>query len=315
MRLGRCLVLTHPARLGDSVLSLPLQRALASETSLTTNVGPPYRFLFELASVEAQFSGPLYPKGFRELMLEARSLRLARFDSVFLVRPNFRSALLARLAHIPVRIGDATEGRGALLTHTVAVPPRANQLRRLREFGARVGVDVRGFGVPSVKRLDPPTIGIVPGASYHHKLIPPEPLREVCINLVSVGYQLALLGGPGEEPWAEPLKDLPTLNWIGKYSLRELVEPLSSLSAVVSADGGLYHLAVACGVPSVGVYGPTAGKFWWHDWGQHVPVLAPHRQMKNVTADQLMKALNTSLSGPLSASHDPKVSVHSPVGG
>lgn len=296
MALGKCLILTHPARLGDSVLSLPLHRAVASKGTVSSNIGDPFRFVFDKARVDVAYSGPLYPKGVRALLREARALRTAHFEKVFLVRPNFRSALLTYLARIPLRIGDATEGRGPLLTHRANVPAKANQLVRLESFGACIGLEVpTEFGLPLAPRRDPATVAVVPGTSYTDKMIPPEVLREVCDRLLKAGYRLVLLGGPGEERWADPMRDLPAEDWIGKFTLPDLIEPLSSLSALVAADGGLYHLAVACGVPSVGVYGPTANKYWWHEWGPHVPVLAPGGQMSNVTTDMVWTALEKTL--------------------
>lgn len=297
MDLGRCLILTHPARLGDSVMALPLHRAVAARFPLASNVGPDFRFLFEMAGVDAAYSGPIYPKGARALVGEARSLRSQGFGSVFLVRPNFRSALLARLAGIPIRVGDATEGRGLLLNRWAKVPPGANQLERLQAFGAAVGVKVPPeFGLPTIPRRHPPTVGIAPGASYEDKLIPPIALREVAERLLAAGYQLALVGGPSDRQWLPPFEGLDCENWVAKFSLRDLVGPLSSLSAVVAADGGLYHLAVGCGVPSVGVYGPTAPRCWWHAWGPHTPVLAPEGKMTRVTADSIWEALRNTLA-------------------
>lgn len=296
MELGKCLVITHPARLGDSALSLPLHRALASRGEVHSNVGEPYRFLFELAGIEVAQAGPLYPKGATALLREAGALRTRGFDTAFLVRPNFRSALLARLAGIRIRVGDATEGRGPLLSHKADVPPKANQLVRLQAFGNAVGLEVPlEFGLPTSAKAVPPVFGIVPGASYEDKFIPRPALRDVAERLLDRGLKLALLGGPGEEPWAEFLNDLPAENWVGKFSLPDLISPLGSLCGLLASDGGLYHLSVACGVPSVGVYGPTASKNWWHAWGPHVPVLAPQGKMEAVDADMLWQAVTRVL--------------------
>jgi ADP-heptose:LPS heptosyltransferase len=298
----KSLVLTHPARLGDSVMALPLHRAAAQTRQIASNVGAPYRFFFGLAGIEVADSGPLYPKGARALLRASKELRSQAYDEVFLVRPNFRSALLCALAGIKRRIGDATEGRGLLLTHKAEVPLKANQLVRLQAFGQAAGFEVpNDFGLPSATKLDPPVVGLAPGASYSDKLIPPMALLEVGERLLRAGYRIALLGGPGEERWAEPLGNLEAENWIGRYSLPELIAPLSSLAAMIGADGGLYHLSVACGVPSVGVYGETTKRYWWHDWGPHTPVLAADDDTRNVTADQLWAAVSRSLSLPTPA--------------
>lgn len=292
MDLGKSLVITHPARMGDSLMALPLQRAIASVTELETNVGEPYHFFFDLAGIRYRHAGPLYPKGLSALIREGKQLKARGYGSVFLVRPNFRSALLARLAGIPIRVGDATEGRGALLTHRATPEAKANQLERLQAFGAAVGLEVtHDFGLPRASRAEPPLVGIMPGASYSDKVIPAPVLREVAEGLIDQGYRLVFVGGPNDAQWEAPLADVPGERWIGTYSLPELIAPLTSLTAAVAADGGLYHLAVACGVPSVGVYGPTANRHWYHAWGPHVPVLAPGGLMGNVTSEMVRGAL------------------------
>lgn len=279
-------------------MALPLHRAASRHSDLESNVGEAFRFLLEMGGVISRQSGPLYPKGARALLAEARLLRARSFETVFLVRPNFRSALLAYLARIPVRVGDRTEGRGPLLNWPVDVPAKANQIDRLRLFGEKVGLSVPSdFGLPADPKSSIPTIGIAPGASYSDKVIPAKVLREVTERLLADRNRIVLLGGPGEEPYAEPLRDLPAEDWIGKFTLPELVRPLGSLTAVLAADGGLYHLSVACGVPSVGVYGPTANRFWWHDWGPHVPVLAPEGKMDLLDAESIWDAMKKVLDG------------------
>lgn len=295
-RLGRTLVLTHPARLGDGVLSLPLHRALSGIGEVASNVGDPYRFLFEQSGIQVSQAGPLYPKGAIGLVQVAKQLRNQAFQTVFLVRPNFRAALLARMAGIPVRVGDPTEGRGLLLTHRVSVRPTANQLERLEAFGEIVGLNVlREFGLPVQPKAAPPLIGIVPAGSYEDKNIPMSALVPIAQRLKHEGYRIALLGTAHERAWATDLLSFADEDWMGAYSLAELTGPLSSLSALLAPDGGLYHLAVGVGVPSVGVYGPTAHRFWWHSWGPHEAVLAEDGNMKRITAEQLWPTLERVL--------------------
>lgn len=296
MELGQCLLITHPNRLGDTVMSIPLTKAISKAAEVDTNVGSAFRFLLDVARVRAGVAEAWNPKGVRHLLSSARQLRSCGYGAVFLVRPNFRSALLARMAGIPIRVGDATEGRGLLLTHRARVPKGANQLERLKAFGARVGLTVSDdFGIPRVAPSDPPVIGLAPAASYEDKFIPTPVLRHVAEHILDLGFKLALVGGPLERPHAVPLADLPHLDWVGTFSLPELLAPLSSLRAFVGADGGLYHLSVACGVPSVGVYGPTRKANWWHNWGPHHAVLAPGGKMDRVTSKSVIEALERSL--------------------
>src|SRR3712207_1966639 len=58
----------------------------------------------------------------RGVWADAREWRARRFDLAVLFPNSFAPALSARLARVPFRVGYATQGRGALLTHPLPVP-------------------------------------------------------------------------------------------------------------------------------------------------------------------------------------------------
>lgn len=274
-------------------MSLPLTRACVEVTETWSTAGAPFRFLFERAGLTVGAADPLNPKRMGPLMSEARRLRSAGFKTVFLVRPSFRSALLCRLAQIPNRVGDATEGRGLLLSNVVRLPKTRSELDRLEGFGAAAGLRVeRRFGlVPDGYPRRPRAFGIVPGGSYGQKFIAPEVLRQVVAGLLERGYTVELHGGPGEEVFGQALLREGVEDHIGKYKLPEMVDRLASLAGLLSADGGLYHLSVACGTPTVGAYGPTSFRNWWHDWGDNVVVHAPGGDMRNLGLEAVWAAV------------------------
>ncbi|HMS56675.1 MAG TPA: glycosyltransferase family 9 protein [Fimbriimonadaceae bacterium] len=291
--LGKTLILTHPARLGDTVMSLPLTRACSDVTETWSTAGAPFRFLFERAGLEVGAAEALNPKRLGALIDEARRLRSAGFQTVFLVRPSFRSALLCWLARIPNRIGDATEGRGFLLSRLVNLPRERSELDRLEGFGASAGLKVeRRFGlVPEGHPRRRSVFGIVPGGSYGQKFIAPDVLQQVIGQLLERGYTIELHGGPGEEVFGQALLREGVEDHIGRYKLPEMVDRLASLGGMLSADGGLYHLSVACGTRTVGAYGPTSFRNWWHDWGGNVVVHAPAGDMRNLTPEMVWEAV------------------------
>lgn len=49
-----------------------------------------------------------------------------------------------------------------------------------------------------------------------------------------------------------------TLDMMGKLSLRKVARYISSCAGLIGNDSGLYHLALALGVPAAGLFGPTA---------------------------------------------------------
>src|ERR1700749_5156581 len=58
----------------------------------------------------------------RTVWREAHAWRARRFDLAVLLPNAFAPALVAALARVPARVGYATQGRGALLTHSLPVP-------------------------------------------------------------------------------------------------------------------------------------------------------------------------------------------------
>jgi heptosyltransferase-2 len=61
--------------------------------------------------------------GLRSVVQQVRAWRKGDFDLAVLFPNSLETALVASLARVPLRIGYATEGRQALLTHPLALPP------------------------------------------------------------------------------------------------------------------------------------------------------------------------------------------------
>lgn len=103
----------------------------------------------------------------------------------------------------------------------------------------------------------PGTLVLVPGASTALK----RPARELLAALAERwSGPVAVIGGPGEAT------DLPGEHAVGG-GFEHVFDVLSRASVVVGGDTGLVHLAAACGVPVVGVFGPTHPDdgFWCWD--------------------------------------------------
>ncbi len=79
-------------------------------------------------------------------------------------------------------------------------------------------------------------------------------------GLVARGFQVAITGGPGEEPEAGAVAAAmrsPALGLAGKVSLRRLIAVLAQADLFVSVPTGPMHLASAVKTPVVPLYGPT----------------------------------------------------------
>lgn len=301
----RALVITHPARLGDSILSIPLHRALAASFDLHTNLGEPYRFLFNGFENPVTFMPPLAPKSIGDLMREAKELRSRDFEAAFILRPSFRSALLCKLAKIPQRIGEATEGRGWLLTHKLPYSPDLPEYDRMDALAKLVDLTTDKTTTltatpesieKALSKLNGATIGVVPGGTWPEKLIPTETLRATIHHLVGLGHKVAILGGPGDEVYAKSLLKEDAVNLIAQFKLPEMAGVLHSLQLLITPDGGLSHYSVACGTPALIAFGPTPAKRWGHFNEPHKTIVAPDSKMERLTFTEFQPHIDEMLN-------------------
>lgn len=301
------LLIVMPSWLGDTVMATPTLRAL--------------RQLYPAAHIAALVRGNLRPlvaecpwvdrilttrptrKGMadgrrRGFLALARRLSAGKFDTVVLLPNSFRTALLARLAGIPRRVGYERDGRGALLTdrllprraagHFVPVPTidyylglarylgapeadpamalftRPDDDARARELLGRAGCAFRPDGRP-----ERTLVILNPGASFGDtKMWYPERFAAVADRCASeLGATVALSGAPKERAILDqvrraarsPLIDLPALG----LDLTLLKSVIRSASLLITNDTGPRHIAAAFGVPVVTVFGPT-DPVWAH---------------------------------------------------
>src|ERR1700682_6278970 len=104
--------------LGDAVLAAPLLQAL-SLNELTIRAPEIVHTILKSPSWSYQALHAEPFRGVASLFREAQKLRAHPFNAAILINRSFPSALLAKIARIPVRIGHATEGRSRLLTNPV----------------------------------------------------------------------------------------------------------------------------------------------------------------------------------------------------
>ena len=271
----------------------------------------------------------------------AGTLRRHRFDLAVLFQNAFEAAFITWLAGIPQRYGYLTDGRAIFLTDPVAVPdphslthqveyywnmlkplglsgtPPSPQLMVSSEEERKMGERLASSGVTPSDLV----IGINPGSTYGSaKRWLPERFAEVAQRLAGQvctesGKRPAvvILGAKGEESLgADIAARIQSRSVIlsGATTIRELMAATKRCRLLVTNDTGPMHIAAACGVPVVAVFGPT-------DWrttapygqGQSIvrePVeCAPcllrecpidHRCMTRVSVDRVYEASLSCLS-------------------
>lgn len=277
---GKLAVLA-PNWLGDAVMCEPLIRALGRHrpNCRITLHGRPAALAALRGHPALDEAIVMDDRGLRGPWTAGRALAREHPDAVLLLRGSFRSALVARLAGAPHRIGIDRDGRGFLLTQRVPWqldgPPRPT-VDLYAALGEAVGVPVedrlprldvtteeRSRAASMLQDLPRPIVGVVPGGSKLAKRWPRERFVETADRLGGVAGSVVLLGGPDERELLAsieracdgtiPVRDLAATG-LGLESLRGVVE---ACDVLVTNDTGPRHLAVGTGVPTIVLFGPT----------------------------------------------------------
>ncbi|MBL8038954.1 MAG: lipopolysaccharide heptosyltransferase II [Nitrospira sp.] len=290
----RNILVRAPNWIGDAVMCEPALRGLRSlfpEADVTMLAKPAVAELFRAAPELNRvlvYEDREAHAGISGKWALAGLLRRQGFDLAVLFQNAFEAALIAWLAGIPQRYGYATDGRVLFLTKPVAVPEShqsAHQVEYYWNLLKPLGLSGRaplptlcvtteeshamdarlaalGSGISDL------VIGINPGSTYGSaKRWLPERFAEVAQRLAErvgrdEGRQAAVvvLGAKGEESLGRDIAariNGRSVVLSGTTTIRELMAVVKRCRILITNDTGPMHVAAACGVPVVAVFGPT----------------------------------------------------------
>ena len=226
----------------------------------------------------------------KDTIAQSDILREQSFDLAILMPNSFESALTARLALIPKRIGYNKDLRGLLLTDPIAVPEWKAKRHEVFYFMNLIAeVEKRFVGTDTVLRSEPDSTLQI---SDERKAEARQILREAGVDLtkkvVALGAgstnsrakrwgansyaklndllqnelrtNVILVGSADETGIAsevQKLSEKPPIDMTGKTGLAEAAAILSVVDLLVSNDMGLAHIAPAVGTKTAVIFGPT----------------------------------------------------------
>ncbi len=228
------------------------------------------------------------PGRWRRYVDLARRVRAERYDGVFVLKRSVSSALVGLVSGAPFRPGFATEGRGLLLTHPVPYDPHAQHeaesfLSVLRAAGYG---DVRdeplelwstaeetakaAFVLEAAGLAHAPFAVVHAAASTPGKQWEDDRFVEVCRHLWRRhGLRAVFTGGPADRARYEAIAHEAAgggtpapVNLCGQTGLRVDIAVYRRARLFVGVDSGPMHMAVACGIPVVALFGPTDPGQW-----------------------------------------------------
>lgn len=309
MAVASCIV-RAPNWIGDAVMSLgalrEIRRALGS-AHLAIAARPWVAGIYEEARIADRVI-QLERRTWRDAIAASREIRIGGYDCAVLLQNAFEAALVMRLAGVPRVVGYPTDGRGLLLTDSIAQGAHARAEHETRYYGriasgfekavfgaSHVDVDkldvtltpagetvdraraiLEQFSIPA----DAPIVAINPGATNSRaKQWLPERFAAVADALADRhGAHVVIVGSGNELDTAmavqAAVKDQARAVVIaGATTVRDLIGVLSLASALVSNDTGPAHLGAALGIPTVTIFGPTE-QFATHPVGAHATTVS-----------------------------------------
>jgi ADP-heptose:LPS heptosyltransferase len=227
---------------------------------------------------EAEAAGPV--KASRRGLELIRKIRDRRYDLVFDLFGNPRTALVTRLSGAKWRVGF--DWRGRKRAYNVVVPSRADEIHEvdfnldaLRWLGIRVEetrpqvvvtpeAEAEADAFFAESGLQPGEVLAVNAAGgWATKRWPVPRFAEVARRVhEEFGLRSLILWGPGELDLAERLLELigDSAVALPQTDLIGLAATLERCRLLLTNDSGPMHLAAAVGTPVVAIFGPTNPK-------------------------------------------------------
>ncbi len=278
------ILLIKPSSLGDIVHTLPVVSAIKAQwpgSHMTWLVKRQWAGLVErVEGIDRVWS---VDPTVRSWITQGLALRAERFDLAIDLQGLFRSGILARLSGAPMRIGFANgrEGSPWFYTHRVSVPDSdihavdrylllagalGASLPRQPRFAFRLLDEdlmvVRALFQRHDRSIDKPWVAMNVGARWLTKRWPLASFAAVADQLYeSHRAPVVIIGSADDRLNADRLQSLmkcPCINLSGEVPLRCLAALLSKATVMITNDSGPMHIAAACGVPVVAMFGPTS---------------------------------------------------------
>ncbi|MEO5989079.1 MAG: glycosyltransferase family 9 protein [Candidatus Eisenbacteria bacterium] len=280
-------VAIRPRAMGDVVLATPAFRSLAlgaPDADLHVVTDARFAPLVEgLPWVKHVWRIERTNVSTRDIVAGLRRRRVRTAVDFF---GNIRSAVIARASGARSVFGYELRGRKHLYTTTVPREIRFGEDHREHASAVHVRLALAAGGatttltpelavnessVLEARRLlatagvtEPSnTVGLVAAGSWTTKMWPLSHSAVLARRLMSAGFVVLILAGPGEEQVTARLEGMvPGVRVLPSCDVAELAAVIRALRAVVGTDSGPRHLAAAWGVPSFAWFGPTHPDTW-----------------------------------------------------
>ncbi len=298
-------LIIQTAFLGDVILTLPLVDELRKNLYASAEIH--FLAIPSVVNVLENYPGMdrVIPydkrkgeRSVRAFLKKVALLRKENYDLALLPHRSLRSAVLAKWAKIPVRVGFDKSWASFLYTQVVPYQKNEHEVNRNlsllqplgilvpKESGLHLEIDagdrkrVTELWTSSGLTEDRPCVAVAPGSVWKTKRWLPDRFAQLIRELLKQNCQVVIVGGPDDSDLGAYLEDVApgqVANFVGKLTPRQSAEALRRCQVLVSNDSAPVHMASAVGTPVVEIFGPTLPSFGFTPFG------IPHRIVENAS--------------------------------
>lgn len=199
-----------------------------------------------------------------------RELRNESYDIAIDLQGLLRSGILTNATRAPLKIGfkEAREGSTMFYTHKIQGGNEIHAVDRYLKIASAMGCDIDNviFPLPLVfesesvvdlKTKIKEYAVLVPGARWKTKQWGTERFAQLSslMNIKSI-----VIGSRQDKEISDYIQAHSSgkaISMAGQTNLKELLSLMRGAKIVIANDSGPMHIAAACGVPVVAIFGPT----------------------------------------------------------
>ncbi len=286
--------------IGDSVLTTPLiqkTKKLFPDTKIVVITRPQTEDIFKpLPEVSEVILND--KRGWNKIAgvwKTAKAIKKSDIDILLVPHRSFRSALIAWLSRVPIRIGFTSSEGWFLYTKTVPFNWMIHDAER--NLSLLQGIAKEKFGGEKLTMSFTPSaeenvarllqdfnlegkklVGIHAGSAWPTKCWPMEYFVELISKLqTELNVQVVLVGGGKKDAdLGEKICQLSkghAASLCGKTSLADLMALMKHFSLFITNDSGPMHIATAFDVPTLAIFGPTTRELGFFPYGEGHRVL------------------------------------------
>jgi heptosyltransferase-2 len=284
------ILIIQTAYLGDVILALPMVQTIKNhfpESDIdflcipnTAQVLQNNPYLKRIIPYDKKGGDKL--DKFIEVLLEIRE---NNYDAVICPHRFFRSALLTYYSEAKIRIGFYENSLSFLLTHKAKYITDKHEIYRNLDLVKLIpDFDFNENKISFKPELFPLTeqenyinnllkdysdiISFAPCSKWFTKQLPLKLSAEIIANLISLGFNIVLLGGKDDSVYCNDLEktvnDNKLLNLCGKTNVLESYLVIKKSAALITADSAAQHIGNAADIPIVLIYGSTDISFGFY---------------------------------------------------